>query len=899
MFCLTTRPRIALRLIVIAGFALCGVDVDAAEADSAPADPVIERQPGESGAAKRDAPIATPPDATESPRTPRISESRPVPLQEVAVTGSRLTPAEAQSSQDVRIYDRPRIERSGQSTVTDFLNTLPEVSLNSMESTNLATTVRLRGAVRGSVLVLINGRRSQAVTGGAANNGFFDLNMIPLSMVERIEVLPTGSSAVYGGDALAGVVNIILRSNFTGAEANGGYKWARNTDEKLFSVGGGWKVDDLSMSIMASYSHRSSLNGKDRDITANPDMRRFGGPNLGTAPFGAPATVFSTSGNLPGLNSSFAAVPRGSSGVGMAPSDFAATAGAQNTGSFTSYSDAIADSPRKGLLFNANYRLGSTVELFAELLASEYRLNSAFTPPFLQLTTVPASNAFNPFGVNVRVSGVVQGAEQFGRQTFEEEFVRPLVGGRGKVHEWEWEVTALTSRDMGSSALYGQSPNTTALNAALASSNPRTALNPFVDGPMGSPALLASIYSNAGIVTNFEATSNIVNGFVRGPLLKLPAGPLNAVLGTEYEKSNFERGFEASRSNKALFAELRVPLLAGTDDAGAKREVLAVQGGARYDKYGDFGSKATWQTGVELRPVERLLLRGTHATAFKPPTLYNLAVPPSVGAISVSDPRQNGATVVATGAFGGNPLLDPTTGTSSTLGAVWSPPQARGLNASLTWWQLRIDNAISLPNPQFIVDNENLYPGRVTRGSNGEITSINYSYVNFGTMRQEGIDAALDWTIGTSVGQFTPAIAATYMTKYEGSSTPGAPSVDRLSRANNDLNFAPQWKGIASLGWNPGRAFNLWVAGRYIGRYTDFTPPRTIGDVWYLDATLQVALEPALNLDKGKLGGLKLLVSGTNLTDKLPPYSTYFRGYDVSNYDLVGRTIFVRLQLQL
>ena len=843
-------------------------------------------------------------DDTKLPGARRTSETAPAQLEGIVVVGSRLPEAAGQSAQDIHVYDRPRIERSGQTTLSDFLATLPEVSLNSVESSNLSTTVRLRGAAQGSVLVLINGRRAQPVTGGAAFASYFDLNMIPLAMVERIEVLPNGSSAIYGGDALAGVVNIVLRSNFTGAEGGAGYKWAKNTDEQSYYVGGGWKSSDFNMTIMGSYSDRNSMFGRDREITNSPDYRRFGGPNLGTQFFGVPANVSSVSGNLPGLNSSFAAVPIGSSGVGLRPSDFAATAGTQNTGSFTRYQSLVGDLHRGGLFATANYRFGSAFELFAEVLASRYKIGGITTPPFLQLANVPASNPFNPFGTTVRVSGLVQGAESLTTFSFTEEFIRPLVGARGEIGTWAWELTALTSRDRGSQDVYGQ-PNASLLNAALASSNPATALNPFVDGSMASHDLLASIYSNA-LITSYKSDSNIVNGFARGPLFRLPAGPLDAVLGAEYEKDTFERGFNDNRTAKSAFAELRAPLIAGGDERGERREVLAVQGAVRYDNYSDFGSKTTWQAGVEFRPVESLLLRGTHATAFKPPTLYNLASPQLVNTVglSVSDPRRNGESVIVASTTGGNPDLNPTTGTSSTVGVVWSPAQVRDLNMSVTWWKLDIDNAITLVGPQTIVDNESLFPGRVVRapaptGSVGQITSVDYSFINFGTMREEGLDASVDWGFKTRIGDFTPAIAATYISKFEGNTTPGAPVVDRASRANNDTVFAPRWKGIASVAWNPNSTYKVWVAGRYIGRYTDYTPPRTIGNVWYLDATLEVGVEQALGMTKGSLGGLKLLVSGTNLTDKLPPYSTYFRGYDVFNYDLVGRTIFARLQVQM
>jgi iron complex outermembrane receptor protein len=875
---LHSAPGIALRLFVLAGLALCGTSAEAAETNSDQ---------------------APPPDVTKLSGA-RAVQPEPVKLEAVVVVGSRLPAAEGQTAQDIHIYDLERIEQSGQSSVGDFLATLPEVSLAAPQNATGATPVRLRGAIFGSALILINGRRVQAVTGGAATFGFFDVNTIPLSLVERIEVLPTGSSAIYGGDALAGVVNIILRSNFTGLEVGAGYQWAKNTDQPVVWAGGGWQAGNLSVTAMATYSDRTSLFGKDRDITANPDLRRFGGPNLGTPSFGVPANVSSLSGNLPGLNSSFAAVPVGSSGIGLKPSDFAATAGTQTTGSFSRYQSLIPDQRQTGAFLGATYSFGSALELFAELLATKYDFDQVSTPPFLQLAKVPATNPFNPFGTTVAVSGVVQGAESLARVDFDETFVRPVVGARGKVGSWNWEVSALTSRDRGSQVISGQA-NAAVLNAALASSDPQTALNPFVDGPMASPAVLAAIYS-ARQVTNFEAQTTVVDAFARGPLAQLPAGPLDALVGAEYEKNRFERGFTATQTDRAVFTELRAPLFASTNERGEKREVLAVQGAARYDDYSDFGAKTTWQVGVELRPIEDLVLRGTHATAFRPPTLYNLGAPLSTSTITVTDPMRNNESAVVQSITGGNASLQPTTGSSSTLGFVWSPRQLPGLDMSLTRWWNTIEDAINFPiSSQFVVDNESAFPGRVIRapappGQVGQIIATDRTYINFGKFNQAGFDGSIAWKFRTSVGELTPAVAATYMTKFEGSSTAGSPSIDRLSRASNDGVFAPRSKGIASITWKPNEAYDVWVDGRYLGRYTDYTPPHTLGNVWYLDASLEMNVERALGMSKGSLGGASLLVSGTNLTNKLPDWSTFFRGYDVFNYDLVGRTIFVRLK---
>ena len=338
--------------------------------------------------------------------------------------------------------------------------------------------------------------------------------------------------------------------------------------------------------MMASYNERSPLFGSDREITASADYRRFGGPNLGSPFYGVPATILSVSGNLPGLNSSFAAVPIGSTGVGLQPADFAATAGVQNLGSFTSYQSLVPSSTRTGLFLNAEYRLRGGTELFAELLASEYEANVTTAPAALLQASVPATNPFNPFGTAVRASGVVRGAEQLGRLLLRDELVRPLVGARGELGAWEWETTALSSRDHGLQASTGQA-NAALLSAALASADPRTALNPFVDGPMASPDVLAPIFG-AVTETPSKANATVINGFVRRPLRGLPAGMLDLVLGSEYEQSELERGMDAERSVRAVFAELRAPLLAGGD---ARREILALEGAVRYDDYSDFGDR--------------------------------------------------------------------------------------------------------------------------------------------------------------------------------------------------------------------------------------------------------------------------------------------------------------------
>jgi len=206
---------------------------------------------------------------------------KPTQLQEVLVTGSRIPLTAKEGAQDVKIYNREQIEQSGQTTVGDFINTLPDVSVAMTEggvfqTEGNTTGIQLHGLPVGTTLVLVNGRRVEI---SGLNSSFFDLNTIPLATVERIEVVSEGSSAIYGSDAVAGVVNIVLKKDLNGFEANAKYGFANGTDESAANLAWGKRWDRGSASIVGSFQTRSELDGFERSITANNDYRSFGGPN--------------------------------------------------------------------------------------------------------------------------------------------------------------------------------------------------------------------------------------------------------------------------------------------------------------------------------------------------------------------------------------------------------------------------------------------------------------------------------------------------------------------------------------------------------------------------------------------------------------------------------------------
>jgi iron complex outermembrane recepter protein len=830
-------------------------------------------------------------------------------LQEVIVTGSRIPTPVGQGVLPVRIYDRQTIEQSGQTTVADFLSSLPDVSVNSADSvtgTGFAdqTTVQLHGLPAGTTLVLLNGRRVEI--GG--DSGFFDLNNIPAAVVERIEVLPVGSSAVYGSDALAGAVNIILRKDFTGLEVNARYGRADETGESDANFGWGTSWDRGSFSIIGSYQDRTPLLGSERSIVATAPQDQVQYCN--------PGNVSTTDGsNLPGLNSSFAGIPAGIQGKPTVQ-QFAATAGSVNTCSIGAEVALLSPLQREGAMIAAHHVFSTSADLFFEGIFSHESVPSAIGDLVTISAVFPANNPYNPFGVPVNVAYSYPGVRSYYDR--DQTYIRPLLGVRGSMgSRWSYEISGFLSRDW--ATVLENDRNFPALFAAENSTDPATALNPFTSGAPGSPQLLA------GLATPFtnHYTNELISGqaIVRGPLLILPAGDLGSVFGVEYDKIklyDYSEGTSGDwrRNSYAVFTEERLPLLRPRSDPSGG-EILAASAAARYDHSDDFGGKTIGQGGLEWRPTRALLVRAAYAMSYQAPQLQQLygssVTYPASGLI---DPfRGNQVLVDIPETDGANPNLAPETGRSRTVGIAYSNNEPQGLEASLTYYLIDITNFISTPLDQQFIDFPQLFPGRVTRapptaedlrnGYLGEITSINATTINFGAISVAGIDLDLRYKLGTSLGTFIPSLSLTETTRYKSALVPGAREVDYVSQANlSPAGFAPRWKGTLSLSWNLG-SYAAIVSSRYIGEYADYTEfggsvfPHDLGRYWFCDANLRYSLGQSLAPRSRWLAGTFVEVGAVNLFNRLPQYSYYSNGYDVAEADIRGRFLYAQVGLKL
>lgn len=832
----------------------------------------------------------------------------------VTVTGSRLTQVSVQGPQEVKVYTREAISKSGQQTVMDFLNTLPAVSTIVSESgydtVGGAGAVRLRGLPVGSTLVLLDGRSVEGAGTGQSHGNPFDLNSIPNAAVERIEIVPEASSAVYGSDAIGGVVNIILRKNFDGGEVSGSV--GEPTDGAYSDTSGslawGKTFSRGNVSVIANYQLRGSLATTERELTSNQDYRRYGGVDERGSNC-APGNVRTLDGsNLPGLASSYAAIPTSSTGI-LTPADFLATSGTKNLCSYGSFGPTITPATRRlSYLAHANYELTDAVQAFFEGMYTEVAQEAHSSPRSVYSQVVPADNPFNPFGVPVAVDYRFASEGLYGFDNGNTYFDRILGGFRGSLGaRWDWEVAAWQSEDHGK-LREANTIDTTALSAALANTDPAQSVNLFSSGAPATAAVLAAIVTDPPVL--IESRLHTVNGFVRGSVFDLPAGPLKILIGGEYNRmkqSMFVPGEgqtvpdSFSRNSKSGFTELNIPILAGSGAAGTgSGQMLAVSFAGRYDDYSDFGGKFTPQGGIEFRPIKTLLLRASYSKAFKAPDLRTVYSSPIhyTGVDLAPDPFRGGEVYAGALQFGGNRNIKPQTGNSRSFGLVWSSQAIESLQVSVTDFRITEENRITTPSQAELLAHPEVFTGRVVRaaptaedvakGYLGRVISIDASSLNYGQLVVEGVDLDIDYKFPTPIGTFSPTLAVTEIYKYDSSLSPGTAPENRLGRASDDA-FATRWKGTLAIGYSQG-PFSGQFGGRYISSYLDYDRKNTLGNYWLFDASAQ--------FDAGKMGlgsgsfwhGAYVSAAVINLFDKKPQFTDYYgTGYDPRMTDIRGR----------
>ena len=832
-------------------------------------------------------------------------------LAEVIVTGSRLE-RYGEGPAPVQVFTRETIQQLGAASVPDVLRYMPQQPFSRPEYyySNSAQYSQMRGIGVDTTLILINGRRVVPTSNSLVLNAF-DLNTIPLAAVEEIQVLSDSASAIYGADAMGGVINIVLKKKVpqpsidlqVGGPKGGGQR-------RRASLSAGYSTQRFRSSLMVDLQDRDFLLGRERDRWANQDFTRYGGTDYRSLA-GSPGSVRSIDGtNLPGLSAPFAMVPAGSHGIGLTSQDFIATAGMRNRTSTMSTLSIMSDVQQRNVAAFMEFDLNPQLMLFADVLYSNRRTVFQDELYSVQGATVSAGNPFNPFQRDVWVDFLLQGIEPR-RSTQDLELGRGVLGLRGALGStWQWEVAAVGSTETNDLRVSNQVIGAR-VSAALSSSNPSLALNPFVDGPAGSPALLASLIQPE--IDRHFSRGRQLSAFARGELLSdLPEGPVRVVMGGEwrdeamiYDDSRLP--VDDSRVVKAIFAELNVPLVGPA--RGSSGDMLALTAAARVDDYSDFGSTLNPQFGVMWRPLSDWLLRASYGTSFRPPSLFELRSPRyMVPNVSVPDPWHPGAPSKVATLIGGNPDLQPIEAESMTAGFVFSPDAVPEFHLLANYWRIRTDHRVTVLPFSTLMAHEDLFRDRIVRaaptpqeqaaGIPGRLLQMDLSRLNFGRLTTSGVDLAFKYEWETDWGKFTQQVSATWVNDFTAVDVPTTSPIQRVGVANS-AGSIPRWRVVGGIGWQYGGlglSTNLdWLPGYMDATISGLTgrrlPARTLVD-------LQATLTMDELLGSGPLwSDLKLQLGVKNLFDEMPPFAAvgFSTGFDNSQGDLIGRVGYLRL----
>lgn len=811
-------------------------------------------------------------------------------IPEVLVTGKGSLNMDIRRSRDDAqpyvIFEREKIARSGAVNLESFLRDRLAMNTNSLpnsarvSSLGAGSSFNLRGLGANQTLILVDGHRlvSGMSTGTLPQQG--DINSIPVSAVERIEVLPATASGIYGGGATGGVINIILRRDYSGVEAKATYGNTFESDvaRRRIEIGAGLQFEEGRTNLLFSGSYadenslrlgeRSNLMSRYYSIVQANDPALLLPPN--NPPLGTRPNIRSADGSDlvldsgQSLNSPITHVPAGYSGN---VSDLLASAGQYDLGLADSAQarsggrQQIAQAPRVGSLRTTLRRkFSEKVDAFLE--ASVARTNtfgpmtvvtgSEFSP-----YTVAASAPSNPFTTDILVTMPTKaGSAPLATETLE----RRLLGGVIVELPGEWRAEMDYTWSKQRYRLGGGSGGTSGgeINGVL--NGTIDVLRDTTVEPVDFSA-----YDN-GPPLSMEQDIAFGNATLRlaGPTVNLPAGAVRIASLLEYRRETTDDAknefygltalYPARRSSvRSLYLEAQIPLVSSRNRRRGV-ESLEVQLAGRADEYRTVGKTGFVIEGfgtpivtarndtrsvnpmvaIRYQPLQDLTLRVSYGTGFVPPDASQLAPAITSVVVTVNDPKRgNTLTTLPIGSQmqGGNPDLEPEKSKSLSMGLVLTPRILPDLRLSLDYTRIRkAGNIATYPTGrQGIVNDEDLLPGRIVRGPKlpddpadwaGPIVLLNSTLFNVARAEVEAFDLQLDYSFSTDFGTFSLTTVASAQPHYETQSLSGQPTIENVGYG---FEKPQKLTANAELRWQHAAWTAGWVA-RYYHSYMTENP---------------------------------------------------------------------------
>jgi iron complex outermembrane receptor protein len=737
-------------------------------------------------------------------------------IQKVEITGSSIKRIAVEGALPVQRLSQEAIARTGATTVADLVQSLPAMqgftigAVAAGSNSGGRTSASIHDIGESYTLVLLNGRRIAPQGSGTSVN----LNAIPMSAVERVEILTDGASALYGSDAIAGVINFILKKNvqggtleatYGGPEDKGGNAWNTNV---TYGFG---DLDEDRFNVLVSYRHdeQSKLKATDRKFARSSYIPvSYGGKNYiydrtssSTAP--ANATVaFKDKNTLPITFSPYLAANKG-----CAPNNYVMANNDQACGfDGGSTVEIVPESKRDSLFARGTYKLTENLNAFAEVALSRYDLTARIAANPVPISIAKGSALYNQYvqpyltpaqqadikTVTANYRMVDWGTRASNTITDTKHFV---VGVEGEVGEWNvesaltWSQNAIDERYVGGYAK----------NAEFKAMQSNPLFNPFLPAGNATPALQNLIDNSQfnGSIRTASTTMRGIDAHGSRELFTLPGGKANIGIGGDYREYKYEQSpsagadtstiynfntsarYDLSRETYGVFAELLAPVTKTIEVslAGRYDTVTKIDNGVVNKSIGKDQSASTYKVTARWQPVQQLLVRGSYGTGFKAPSMLDIGQPlvnngftakpwncPFPGDAMCRPPATQYNQLA-----GGNENLKPEKSKQYTVGFRIEPSSAFSFGADL--WDVKITDAVSAVSESQAFNNPSLYRdlfGTYTEPSTGNTYYAFKSLsLNIGQTHNRGIDWDMTARKRFDFGNFTANLSGTHMLKAD------------------------------------------------------------------------------------------------------------------------------------
>ncbi|MEM4990524.1 TonB-dependent receptor [Collimonas sp. H4R21] len=855
------------------------------------------------------------------------TDDAPQQMQRVEITGSSIKRVANEGVSPITIIKADDFAKAGITTASEALGSIAANQSQFTTSTNVGkggtvgASADLRSLGSNKTLVLLNGRR---LANSAFDGSTVDLNIIPIAALDRVEVLRDGASAIYGTDAIGGVINFITKRSYTGLNVSGeGIVPSKSGgQEGRINVSGGigdLDKDGYNFFGVVDYHKQSRITAGQRGITGNVPSLGLSQTSGNTFPANFVDTGNGVSGNP--------LLATGCNAAHLAPN----AKGTSCRYDYSSTIDVVPETSELAVIGKGTFKLNADNNASIEYLHSESKVkqtvagdvfsgngsdyllpSSSKYYPGNGTTPAVAGLSGDPLSVNFRSAG-------FGGRVSEAKNTadRLLLSLDGTMWGWDYKTGLSYAVSKAQETLVSGYLNNDAVRAALLNGT----LNPF---GASDPGVYDAI-KNTGKYLDAKTTISSLDFTASREIAQLPAGPLGFAIGGEYRHETAEydiihsvadlsesTGSSTSQSQSgkrnvgAVFSELSIPIVKN----------LEAQLAVRYDDYSDVGSTINPKIGLRWQPAQNLMFRSSYSTGFRAPSLYELNQPASTTFTSGSynDPKLCPGGNVAAGGVevrdcntqfftqtGGNKSLQPEKSTSFTLGTVFEP--IKDVTVSIDYWNIKIKNQIGVISEADIFADPNKYANLYIRKPDGSLDYIVQTNQNLGNVHTQGFDLGLGWRLPkTRVGDFAFSIDGTYVTQYDYQSEKGGPYLNNLAVYAGGVGSTPgvvfRWRHNATLNWKNGpwgAMFQQTFSTGYVDANNAVSAPydtHNVGSYTRYNTSLTYTGIKNLTLT----GGIK------NILDKKPPASNqvdnFQIGYDPRYGDIVGRAFFVRANYQ-